>query len=190
MFFQVAWPLIANYSCPTTVNPSPCLRDSNQGWRYFLFTMGGLMLVLFALRFFVFHLYESPKYLMGRGCDAEAVEIIHRVAEYNWRSSSLTLEMLRRAEEQGTNDEKTIEKVDEEGRERGTDMDTSRVAAVKRKLSGFGRSHVSALFRTRKLARSTSLLIVLWGALPPSIYFPLPSRSTPILALIGLAFPL
>lgn len=152
--------------------------------------MGGLMLVLFALRFFVFHLYESPKYLMGRGRDAEAVEIIHRVAEYNWRSSSLTLEMLRRAEEQGTNDEKTIEKVDEEGRERGTDMDTSRVAAVKRKLSGFGRSHVSALFRTRKLARSTSLLIVLWGALPPSIYFPLPSRSTPILALIGLAFPL
>ena len=37
------------------------------GWRYFLFAMGGLMIVLWAIRFFLFKLYESPKWLMSQG---------------------------------------------------------------------------------------------------------------------------
>jgi hypothetical protein len=77
---QVAWPLIANFSCPTTSPPSPCARSENQGWRYFLYTMGGFMLVLSVIRIFIFHLYESPKFLMGRGRDAEAVQVVHKVA--------------------------------------------------------------------------------------------------------------
>ncbi|EMD40181.1 major facilitator superfamily [Gelatoporia subvermispora B] len=154
----VAWPLIANLSC---VAGSSCPRSSNQGWRYFLFTMGGLMLLLFILRFFVFHLYESPKYLMGRGRDAEAVEVVHRVARYNGRTSSLTLEQLREAGDIGKGMDENEQK----------QMDTSAKAAVKRKLEKFSYSHVQALFATRKLAYSTSLLIILW-------------------ALIGLAFPL
>ncbi|OCH87957.1 MFS general substrate transporter [Obba rivulosa] len=156
----VAWPLMANFSC---VAGSSCPRSSNQGWRYFLFTMGGLMLVLFVLRFFVFHLYESPKYLMGRGRDAEAVEVMHHVAQYNGRTSSLTLEQLKEVENAFSGDTK-----DENGPDH---MDTSAKAAVKRKLEKFNYSHVQALFATRKLAYSTTLLIILW-------------------ALIGLAFPL
>ncbi|THH18192.1 hypothetical protein EW146_g2739 [Bondarzewia mesenterica] len=159
----VAWPLIANFSCPTTTPPSFCPRDSNKGWRYFLFTMGGLMLFLFVIRFFLFHLYESPKYLMGRGCDAEAVEIIHKVARYNGTTSSLTLEML--AEAEGAQEKMG----DEEGGK--FTMGTSAFAAAKRTFSRLGWDHVTALFKTRKLAWSTSLLITIW-------------------ALIGLAFPL
>ena len=60
------------------------------GWRYLLWTLGGLMIVLFIIRFFVFHLYESPKYLMGRGRDEEAVKVIHQIAQYNGKKSSLT----------------------------------------------------------------------------------------------------
>lgn len=121
------------------------------GWRYFIITMGGLMLVLWGLRFLVFHLYESPKYLMGRGRDAEAVEVVHKVAEYNGVKSSLTLEQLSRA---GT--------LPGEGNA-GAGLDTSAAAAVKRKLAVLGGEHVRALFATRKLAYSTGLLIVLWG---------------------------
>ncbi|KAA1474777.1 MFS general substrate transporter [Dentipellis sp. KUC8613] len=161
----VAWPLIANYSCPTTVPPSPCPKESNQGWRYFLYAMGGLMLFLFIIRFFVFHLYESPKYLMGRGRDAEAVEIVHKVAKYNGKQSSLTLEMLREVEDKYSGSLAS----DEEGKTKV--MDTSAKGAVKRTLREFGLDHVKPLFATRKLAWSTSLLIALW-------------------ALIGLAFPL
>ncbi|KZT25442.1 MFS general substrate transporter [Neolentinus lepideus HHB14362 ss-1] len=154
----VAWPLITNYSCPTTTPPSPCPRSSNEGWRYFLYTMGGLMLLLFVLRFFVFHLYESPKYLMGRGRDEEAVEVIHKIADYNRVTSNLTLEQLKKA------GDLKVSNRDEE-------LDTSAKAAALRKLRMFKWEHVTALFATRKLAWSTSLLIIVW-------------------ALIGLAFPL
>ena len=43
------------------------------------------MFVMWVLRFFVFHLYESPKYLMGKGKDEEAVEVVRCVAVYNGR---------------------------------------------------------------------------------------------------------
>ncbi|KAI9458494.1 MFS general substrate transporter [Russula earlei] len=159
----VAWPLIANFSCPTTSPPSPCPRSENQGWRYFLYTMGGLMLVLFVIRFFIFHLYESPKFLMARGRDAEAVEVVHKVAQYNRTTSSLTLAMLRGVERPDSN--RNAEKF------RSPAMDTSALGALRRTLKPFRWDHVASLFETRKLAWSTSLLIALW-------------------ALIGLAFPL
>ncbi|KAL1950452.1 hypothetical protein VTO73DRAFT_5576 [Trametes versicolor] len=154
----VAWPLIANFSCASAAN---CPRSSNQGWRYFLYAMGGLMLLLFVLRFFVFHMYESPKYLMGRGRDAEAVEVVHRVAAYNGRASTLTLEMLQDVETRLGKDVVPGEAA----------FDTSAKAAVLRKMQTFAGSHVKGLFVTKKLAYSTSLLIIVW-------------------ALIGLAFPL
>ncbi|KZV63897.1 MFS general substrate transporter [Peniophora sp. CONT] len=159
----VAWPLIANFSCPTPTPGAPCLESNNRGWRYFLYTMGGLMLFLFVIRFGVFKLYESPKYLMGRGRDEEAVNIMHKVAAYNGVKSSLTLEMLQAAET------RYGKRLDEEGAERA--LDTSAMGAIKRKLAVFGWEHVTPLFATRKLAWSTSLLIIIW-------------------ALIGLAFPL
>ncbi|KAK0497505.1 MFS general substrate transporter [Armillaria luteobubalina] len=83
----VAWPLIGNYSCET--NHVPCPRSANQGWRYFLFAMGGLMMLLWAIRFFIFKLYESPKYLMGRGRDTEAVEVVHKAGGEKENQDSL-----------------------------------------------------------------------------------------------------
>ncbi|KAJ7119935.1 major facilitator superfamily domain-containing protein [Mycena crocata] len=154
----VAWPLITNFSCAPS--SGSCTRESNQGWRYFLFAMGGLMIFLWGIRFFAFSLYESPKYLMGIGRDEEAVKVIHTVAAYNRTTlhfppqTTLTLEELRFPESSG----------------KGV-LDTSARAAVQRKLSVFGQNRVKPLFATRKLAYSTSLLIILW-------------------AFIGLAFPL
>ncbi|KDR66281.1 hypothetical protein GALMADRAFT_232637 [Galerina marginata CBS 339.88] len=144
----IAWPLIGNFTCQTTKTNTACPRSSNLGWRYFLFAMGGLMLVLWAIRFFVFTLYESPKYLMGKGRDEDAVEVIQRVAAHNGVTSTLSAEDLSRL---------------------GEHIGSSSV--IQRKLSVFDANHVKPLFATRKLAYSTSLLIVLW-------------------ALIGLAFPL
>ncbi|KAH7887129.1 MFS general substrate transporter [Phlebopus sp. FC_14] len=155
----VAWPLISDYACPAP--PAPCPASSNRGWRYFLFTMGGLMLVLWILRFAAFQLNESPKYLMGRGRDEEAVKVVHKIASYNGKTTNLTVEHL-----------KEVENLNNESSLKGdVTMDTSALAAVKRKLVIFDSSHVKPLFATRKLAYSTTILIVLW-------------------ALIGLAFPL
>ena len=50
------------------------------GWRYLLFALGGMTLFLWALRFFVFPLEESPRFLVGRGRDADAVAADIRAA--------------------------------------------------------------------------------------------------------------
>ena len=142
------------------------------------------MFLMWVLRFFVFRLYESPKYLVARGRDADAVEVVHKVAAYNGRTSALRLEHLQSV------DESFASAKDPYGRKSG--VDTSARAAIERKLEVFSADHVRALFATRKLAWNTSLLIILWGkhwfSLTKSILIKLLFFLP--LALIGLAFPL
>ncbi|KAF5341037.1 hypothetical protein D9611_006172 [Ephemerocybe angulata] len=156
----VAWPLMAKFSCATTAPGVDCPKSSNMGWRYFLIAMGGLMFVMWGLRFFAFRLYESPKYLMGKGRDADAVEVVHRVAEYNKTTSSLSVDLLASV------DEKYDLKSEKDAKKEG-----HAEQAIRRQLSKFDSNHVKSLFASRKLAYSTTLLLIIW-------------------ALIGLAFPL
>ncbi|KAH9891835.1 MFS general substrate transporter [Cubamyces lactineus] len=153
--------LVGSLVRPTLL--TSCPRASNAGWRYFLYAMGGFMTLLFFVRFFAFHLHESPRFLVGRGRDAEAVEVVHRVAAFNGRSSSLTVEMLRACEGLGR------------GREdRGTGVKASR-------------GHVKGLFATPKLAFSTTILIVIWALI--GLAFPLYNGFIPyFLATRGADF--
>jgi len=155
---QVAWPLIGRYSCDITT--PGCTGAFNRGWRYFLFTMGALMLVLWAVRFFAFRLYESPKYLMGKGKDEHAVKVIHKIARYNGKISSLSLKDLQSV------DKAFDGKAGSNGKRKAFGS-TSRT--LRRHLSIFDGNHVKPLFATRKLAVSTVLLIVLWGKCHVSI---------------------
>ena len=133
------------------------------------------MLLLWAIRFFVFQLYESPKYLMGRGRDEQAVDVVHKLAEYNGKTSSLTLEQLASAGALANNDT-------------GAELDTSAAGAVKRKLRALNSQHVKSLFATKKLAYSTSILIVVWGMFSFSCWIVVLILVGS--AFIGLAFPL
>jgi hypothetical protein len=112
--------------------------------------MGGFMMVLWLIRFFVFKLYESPKYLMGRGRDQDAVNVVHEIARYNGVHSSLTVGELKDAEN-----------VDGTAASAGEGEHVGSI--VRQHLSKFDSNHVYPLFATRKLAFSTSLLIILWG---------------------------
>jgi hypothetical protein len=114
--------------------------------------MGGLMLLIWSIRFFLFKLYESPKYLMGRGRDEDAVEVMHIVASYNRTTSMLTVEQLK------AGGSSAGEKVSD-----GKGLDTSAKGALRRQLDKMSPAHVKALFATKKLAWSTSLLIIIWG---------------------------
>lgn len=105
------------------------------------------MLILWGIRFFIFKLYESPKYLMSKGLDERAVEVVHLVAKANGTTSNLKLEDLQRV-----NGQKPLV---EESHAKG---------AVKRQLAKFESGKVKSLFATRRLALSTSLLIAIWGA--------------------------
>ncbi|KII90256.1 hypothetical protein PLICRDRAFT_40461 [Plicaturopsis crispa FD-325 SS-3] len=146
----IAWPLIANFSCAETA--ATCTRKENMGWRYLIFTLGGITLLLWALRFFVFDLLESPRYLIGLGKDAEAVAVLQKMADFNGTTSHLT-----------------IAELEDAGRVAHFAESKEIPVAPKRKVlsesSWYHFSHIKALFATRKMAWSTSLLIVLWGVI-------------------------
>jgi hypothetical protein len=118
------------------------------------------MLVLWIIRFFIFRLYESPKYLMGRGRFKEAVEVVHAVAAYNGKTSDLTVQQLEAA---GISNAPVTESRDSEKGAGTPELDTSAWAALRRQLEHFNADHVRALFATKQLAYSTTLVIIIWG---------------------------
>jgi hypothetical protein len=115
------------------------------GWRYLVSTLGGLMLLLAILRLTAFPLHESPRYLLGRGNDDDAVAVINEIARYNGTETSLTVEILKNA-----------------GRRAEQQADT-RKWHISSESSVWTAKHVRALFATKKMAWSTSLLIWIWG---------------------------
>ncbi|KAK4042207.1 hypothetical protein C8A01DRAFT_14111 [Parachaetomium inaequale] len=139
----VAWPLLGNLTCQE--GDEDCTRGENMGWRWFLITMGGITVVMFVVRFGLFTIYESPKYLMGKGKDEEAVRIVREVARRNGKETTLTVEDLRACEPEGY-------------------VHQAKAAdAVRRKLENVSLDRVKALFATRKLALSTGLIMLIWA---------------------------
>jgi len=132
--------------------------------------MGGIALIMFILRFFCFTLYESPKYLMGRGKDSEAVRVVHEVARRNGKTCDLTLEDLSVYDSQ-----------------EGFHQNTTASGALARKLESMKLDHINALFATPKLAFSTSMIMVIWAFI--GLGFPLYNAFLPyILSLRGDKF--
>ncbi|KAM0246019.1 hypothetical protein ACHAP5_004990 [Fusarium lateritium] len=70
-----------------------CRRGDNMGWRYLLFTIGAITLLVFVLRFFVFNFRETPKFLVYRGKDADAIDTLQHMAKVNKKQCGLTLEL-------------------------------------------------------------------------------------------------
>lgn len=71
-----------------------CTKESNMGWRYLFFTLGAITLAIFILRFFIFPFHESPKFLLSKGNDQAAVDVVRKIAEFNRQPCHLTLESL------------------------------------------------------------------------------------------------
>lgn len=95
-----SWALIPSHSCTTSlpacshlapgITPSAstcCTKQSNYGWRYALFTLGALSVLAFVARFGLFTFHESPKFLVSKGRDEEAVQVVKAVRAFNRRKS-------------------------------------------------------------------------------------------------------
>lgn len=156
----ISWGLISNYSCD---DPTNCLKEDNWGWRYFLFTNGGLSLVMFLARFLM-PVFESPAFYLARGHDEKAVETIHKIARINGKQVNLTVEDLLAVEDDSS--QKSRHSEENHGIRAFLDNEL-----LKSRLRRYNLSHVRQCFGSRRLAISSSLVIASW-------------------ALIGLAFPL
>jgi hypothetical protein len=121
----------------------------------------------FFARFFIFHLYESPKYLLGQGRDEQAVEVVAAVAKANGTTSPLKIEHLRACEIDYSSVPGEL-----------AHQDTSYMANIRRAVRKFSFSHIKALWSTPRLAYSTTLVVLLWGII--GLAYPLYNAFLPI----------
>ncbi|KAJ5201471.1 MFS siderochrome iron transporter 1 [Penicillium cinerascens] len=150
----VAWPLLGNMTC---AQEKGCVKEENMGWRYFLIAMGGLAMGMFVIRFVFFTIYESPKYLMGKGKNEQAVRVVHEVARRNGKASSLSLEELDDIDQGAAG--------------------LTTTGIVRQRLEKLRMGHVRALFDTPKRAYSSTLIILVWAFI--GLGFPLYNAFLP-----------
>jgi MFS family permease len=157
LIFTVAWAFIPPYSCDTALEPcfrtnnvEPCCAPKdNRGWRYFIATLGVMTLLMFVCRFFLFHLFESPKFLLSRGRQAEAVSVVQSIAQHNGTKTWLTDDVL--------------EQLSGETDDHGPKLSVLEIN--KRNLRKFSMDKVESLFITRKLGWTTVLLWFIWATI-------------------------
>lgn len=132
-----------------------CTVGSNMGWRYCVIVLGGMTLFVFFLRYFVFHFHESPKFLLSRGKEAEAIAVLHRIAKFNKAPPPvLTLDMFAQIDE--TDSQTTNSAIV------NTDEPKSTAATTKNVLRGVGKEfrRLKSIF-TNKLTAFIFVLLAI-----------------------------
>lgn len=134
---MLAWAFIPNFSCS---DYATCTKANNWGWRYLVLSLGAITFCMFLCRFFLFTLYESPKFLVSRGRQDEAVAAVQGIAHKNKTTTWLTEEILN---EIGGYPEETEK------------QSLSTIEIIQRSLERFSVQQIKPLFRTKKLGISS-----------------------------------
>ncbi|KAI4124842.1 MAG: hypothetical protein LQ338_004596 [Usnochroma carphineum] len=121
---------------------------NNMGWRYLNITLGAITFFMFMCRFFLFHLYESPKFLLSQGRQSEAVATVHGIAYKNKKTTWLSEDIL--------NEIGGLALVEEKGQK------LSKGEIVKRNLDKFSTQRVAPLFATKRMGIMTLLIWFCW----------------------------
>ena len=87
-------------SCKTVSGDEACCTTpSNMGWRYMVIVIGAMTLTVFFSRYFFFRFHESPKFLVSKGRDQDAINVLQKIAKFNGASPpTLTLEDFKAVE--------------------------------------------------------------------------------------------
>lgn len=107
---------------------------------------------MFFIRFFIFDFHESPKFLLSRGRDAEAVAIVHKIAAFNKQPApALHLAEFEALDAEYPQQDKAVDRAANHGT----------MTIVKQSFGRF--KHLKELFRSRKLAFTTVLLFIVFA---------------------------
>lgn len=140
-----------------------------EGWRLFVLAIGLITLAMFAVRFFVFHLFESPKYLLSRGRQAEAVAVIHGLAHRNGARTWLTVDVLdavvdHEDDEYGGQQGHQQQHLHLQAQELGAPA-LSTKGVLKARLRAFSGARLRPLFASRRLGLATALVWFCWATI-------------------------
>ncbi|EFX04075.1 sugar transporter [Grosmannia clavigera kw1407] len=171
----LAWMQIADVSSGTS-----------SGWRRFVTTIGLLTFAMFLIRFFVFRLFESPKFLLSQDRQAEAVAVIHGLAHRNGTKTWLTGDILD-AVAHGGNNGTSIGSGWRDGpgyqaagyeaapgvplnRQATASSATGRPATtmldlVHSRLKSFSGERLRPLFQSRQLGMATVIIWIVWATI-------------------------
>lgn len=127
-----------------------------QGWRYFIVTIGIATFAMFIFRFFVFRLLESPKFLLNKGRQDEAVAVVHGIAFRNNRKTWLTSKIL---------DDVAAEDDDDHDIPAAPEPVRPSQGFLKDKLRSISGERLRPLFKTRTLGMATSLVWFCWATI-------------------------
>ncbi|KAH9466857.1 hypothetical protein MJO28_000530 [Puccinia striiformis f. sp. tritici] len=161
----LAWPLLSNFSCQPIAQS--CSRQDNLGWRWLLISAGSSAFLMFLGRCLTIKIHESPKYLMGKGREEEAVAVVQEVARRNKSHCSLTIAHLEQ-----------FDNIHEKAVEQGGGW-TSSKAMLLRRFRYFNFQHLRDLFSTPVLALSTVLITTIWAFI--GLAFPLYNAFIPLI---------
>ncbi|CAG8908086.1 unnamed protein product [Penicillium egyptiacum] len=123
---------------------------------------------MFLARLF-FRVYETPKYLLGRGLDRQAVEVVSNIATRNGTTTWLTVSHFEAIDAQLAT---------EQSSPTPTTPNTSSKTILNRTMTKFTLDKIKALFSTPHLAFSTSMMLFLWCSI--GMAYPLYNSFIPI----------
>lgn len=143
------------------------------GWRYLMIMLvprrqclmpltqrrlGVVTIAMFVCRTFLFKLFESPKFYLAQGQDQRALDIVFAIAKYNGAPApDLSREKLQHIE----NATRTSLSLEEPPRPGTTRPSTWMM--VKSSLRQINGAHLRELFKNRKMAFSTTSIVLIWG---------------------------
>jgi len=132
-----AWFFIANW-------------PADKGWRHFIVAIGILTFIMFGIRYLAFRLFESPKFLLSRGRQAEAVAVVHGIAYRNNRKTWLTEDILDAV-------------VDDTTPRLPRRLSTTNILSDR--LAAFSGERIRPLFNNHKLGLATGLIWFCWATI-------------------------
>lgn len=126
-----------------------------------MITLGALAIAFALIRIFVFKMPESPRYLLSRGRDAEAVEAVNYVARYNGKPETLTLDMLKAIDDAQSGSPTRVEQ--------GGDATSGEPKAplsykqiITENFKDYSSHSYRKLFAGRKMARHSLVVFLIW----------------------------
>ncbi|GAA5851807.1 hypothetical protein JCM8547_000061 [Rhodosporidiobolus lusitaniae] len=162
----ISWGTVPRWACDTDypacgggVEPC-CTRSSNMGWRYAILIIGFMTLAVFCVRFLIFTFHESPKFLIAKGHDSEALEVLYRIAKFNKAAQpNLTIDDFKLLDARAA--EEVTQTSDDPITGGPSQLDTRQLARSRIKQAIGQLAHLKVLFSSK---RRIWLTVSLWIA--------------------------
>lgn len=127
------------------------------GWRYTFWAFGGITTLMFIARF-AFRIYETPKYLLGKGRNEQAATVVQNVARRDGKETWLTVSHFDDIDAQiAAADDVSVGQNAAGSR----DAPNGSKNVVRRNIEKFSPHRIKGLFATPRMALSTTLMLFL-----------------------------